>query len=76
MHIIYLYNLSVKLEGSVTDMEITAGEAHITVNDQLIPTNLTDLNTRAGYQKTVPVELKLTRGEENTIKFGAIGSEG
>jgi len=54
----------------------TAGEAHIFVNDQVIPTNISDMNSRAGYHKTIPVELELKPGEVNTIKFGAIGSAG
>jgi hypothetical protein len=34
------------------------------------------MNSRAGYHRTVPVELTLYPGDVNTIKFGAIGSAG
>ncbi|KAJ4414595.1 hypothetical protein N0V82_007837 [Gnomoniopsis sp. IMI 355080] len=52
-----------------------AGQAQIRVNDEVHPTNISDLNSRAGSHHTVPVQLRLEPGEVNTIRFGAIGSE-
>jgi hypothetical protein len=52
-----------------------AGEAYILVNGEAA-TNISDLNSRAGYHKSVPVELILTEGDSNTITFGAVGSSG
>lgn len=37
---------------------------------------MSDLNSRAGSHHTVPVQLRLEPGDVNTIRFGAIGSEG
>lgn len=52
------------------------GQAYISVNNQAIPTNISELNCRAGHHKTVPVELVLDPGDVNTIKLGAFGSSG
>lgn len=53
-----------------------AGQAHIRVNDELYPTNISELNSRAGSHHTIPVQLRLEPGDVNTIRFGATGSEG
>jgi hypothetical protein len=53
-----------------------AGQAHITLNDDVVPTNLSDLNSRAGYQSEIPVQLRLFEGDINTIRVGATGSKG
>lgn len=53
-----------------------AGEAQIIVNDDTQPTNLSDLNSRAGKHGAVPVQLRLREGDTNTIRFGAHGDEG
>ncbi|CZR60141.1 uncharacterized protein PAC_10037 [Phialocephala subalpina] len=58
---------------SVNSPEI--GEAHIFVNDEPRPTNISLFNSRAGYHKVVPMELTLKPGNVNTITFGAMGSE-
>ena len=34
------------------------------------------MNSRAGEHKSVPVELTLNPGDENTITFGVAGDEG
>lgn len=52
------------------------GEAYILVNEDTVPTNISDLNSRAGYHEVVPVELTLKPGDVNTITFGAMGSSG
>jgi hypothetical protein len=52
-----------------------AGEAQIFINDDLHPTNLSDLNSRAGKHGAVPVQLKLRAGDTNTIRFGAHGDQ-
>lgn len=57
----------------VSDPE--AGEAQILINDDIHPTNLSDLNSRAGRHRAVPVQLRLLPGDTNTIRFGAIGDE-
>ncbi|KAB5525557.1 Arabinanase/levansucrase/invertase [Coniochaeta sp. 2T2.1] len=51
-----------------------AGRAHIIVNDEVQPVNISDLNHRAGYHGVVPVQLDLKRGDVNTIHFSASGS--
>uniref|UniRef100_A0A0W0GF65 Galactan-beta-galactosidase n=1 Tax=Moniliophthora roreri TaxID=221103 RepID=A0A0W0GF65_MONRR len=56
---------------TVTNRE--AGEAHIYVNDEVVPTNISDLNMRAGHHRSVPVPLKLQEGDVNTIRFGVTG---
>ena len=53
-----------------------AGQAHISVNDHLVSVNISNFNSRAGYSKTVPVELSLREGDVNTIAIGAVGSQG
>lgn len=53
-----------------------AGEAQIIVNDETHPTNLSELNSRAGKHGAVPVQLKLREGDTNTIRFGANGNKG
>ncbi|KAL5317061.1 hypothetical protein ACEPPN_016115 [Leptodophora sp. 'Broadleaf-Isolate-01'] len=53
----------------------TAGEAHILVNDQAVPTNISSMNSRAGHHKSVPVELTLKPGDINKITFGVTGCE-
>lgn len=58
----------------VSDPE--AGEAQIIINDDIHPTNLSALNTRAGRHRAVPVQLKLRAGDTNTIRFGANGDKG
>ncbi|KAG9237470.1 Arabinanase/levansucrase/invertase [Amylocarpus encephaloides] len=58
---------------TVNDQE--AGEAHVTVNSDALPTNISSLNCRAGFHKTVPIELHLEKGDENVIRFGATGSK-
>ena len=55
---------------------IIAGEARIFVNDQLVSTNISEMNSRAGEHKSVPVELRLNLGDENTITFGVAGDKG
>ncbi|KAH8591134.1 Arabinanase/levansucrase/invertase [Bisporella sp. PMI_857] len=52
-----------------------AGSAHIKVNGQEVPTNISDFNSRAGYHKAVPIELNLAAGDINTITIGAVGSQ-
>jgi hypothetical protein len=52
-----------------------AGEAQILINDDVHPTNLSDLNSRAGRHGAVPVQLKLREGDINTIRFGAHGDK-
>ena len=52
-----------------------AGEAHVLVNDGDVPMNISSMNSRAGYHKTVPVELDLKEGSVNTITFGAVGGQ-
>ena len=51
-----------------------AGEAYIKVNDQAIPVNLSEYNSRAGHHHTVPVRLSLDAGDVNTITLGAVGT--
>jgi hypothetical protein len=34
------------------------------------------LNSRAGYEKNVPVEVTLNSGDHNVIEFGAVGDPG
>ncbi|KAJ9144135.1 Glycosyl hydrolase family 43 protein [Pleurostoma richardsiae] len=58
---------------NVNDPE--AGQAHITLNDDVVPTNLSDLNSRAGYQSEIPVQLRLFEGDINTIRVGVTGSK-
>lgn len=53
-----------------------AGQAQIRINDEVFPTNISDLNSRAGRHHEVPVQLRLEPGDINTIRFGRIGSEG
>lgn len=53
-----------------------AGEAQIIVNDETHPTNLSELNSRAGKHGAVPVQLKLREGDTNTIRFGVNGNKG
>lgn len=52
-----------------------AGEAQILINDDMHPTNLSELNSRAGKHGAVPVQLKLREGDTNTIRFGASGDK-
>lgn len=52
-----------------------AGEAYIYVNDEPA-VNVSSLNHRAGYYPVVPVQLKLSPGEVNTITVGSVGTEG
>ncbi|KAF4159307.1 hypothetical protein CNMCM6936_004476 [Aspergillus lentulus] len=47
----------------------TSGDAHIYVNDEPVALNLSELNSRAGYHQTVPVQLTLKPGDTNTIRF-------
>lgn len=51
-----------------------AGEAHIFVNDELQPVNISDLNSRAGYHGVVPVQLVLKAGDVNILRFGVSGA--
>ncbi|KAI9048980.1 hypothetical protein LZ554_006829 [Drepanopeziza brunnea f. sp. 'monogermtubi'] len=53
--------------------DAAAGEAHLAINDQPVPTKISDMNCRAGQQKTIPVELTLKPGDVNTITFGVTG---
>lgn len=53
-----------------------AGEAHIYINDAKTPTNISELNSHAGYQTTVPINLTLKAGAVNNIKIGCSGTEG
>ena len=53
-----------------------AGQAHISVNEHLVSVNISNFNSRAGYSKSVPVELSLREGDVNTITIGAVGSRG
>ncbi|KAI1484468.1 Arabinanase/levansucrase/invertase [Biscogniauxia mediterranea] len=52
-----------------------AGEAYIIVNDGPA-INISSLNSRAGYHKSVPVQLTMNAGDSNTITFGSVGSDG
>ncbi|KAF8862120.1 hypothetical protein BDZ45DRAFT_703171 [Acephala macrosclerotiorum] len=52
-----------------------AGEAHVFINDESQPTNISLLNSREGYHKVIPVKLTLKLGDVNTITFGAMGSD-
>ncbi|EKD20509.1 putative galactan 1,3-beta-galactosidase [Drepanopeziza brunnea f. sp. 'multigermtubi' MB_m1] len=52
------------------------GEAHLAINDQPVPTKISDMNCRAGRQKTIPVELTLKPGDVNKITFGVTGEKG
>lgn len=52
-----------------------AGEAQIIINDDVHPTNLSELNSRAGRHGAVPVQLRLRAGDTNTIRFGASGDK-
>ena len=52
------------------------GEAHILVNGETTPVNISELNSRAGYHGVVPVQLELERGYGNIITVGASGEEG
>ncbi|RDL35392.1 Arabinanase [Venustampulla echinocandica] len=52
-----------------------AGEAHIFINSESVPTNISSLNSRAGYHKTVPVMVSLDRGNQNAVRFGANGGK-
>lgn len=54
----------------------SAGQVHILLNDEAVPVNLSDLNSRAGYHRTVPVQLRLREGDVNTIKLGLSGRSG
>ncbi|KAF3762846.1 family 43 glycoside hydrolase [Cryphonectria parasitica EP155] len=54
----------------------TAGDAYIVVNDESMPTNISELNMRAGRHNAVPVSMKLDMGGTNTIRFGSVGSPG
>ncbi|EPE30279.1 Arabinanase/levansucrase/invertase [Glarea lozoyensis ATCC 20868] len=54
----------------------SAGEAHISINDQQVPTNISSLNSNAGFHNTVPVEIVLEKGDKNVIRFGAMGETG
>ncbi|KAI1264241.1 glycosyl hydrolase [Xylariaceae sp. FL1019] len=49
-----------------------SGEAYIKVNDEPA-LNISSLNSRAGYHHSVPVQLKLRAGDDNTIVVGSIG---
>ncbi|KAJ8125061.1 hypothetical protein O1611_g8579 [Lasiodiplodia mahajangana] len=51
-----------------------AGEAHIFVNNEPIPTNISAMNSRAGFAEHIPVQLLLEPGDVNTIRIGANGS--
>lgn len=44
------------------------------VNDDTKPTNISALNSRAGFHNTVPVEIHLEKGSENVVKFGVEGA--
>ncbi|KAI1123616.1 carbohydrate-binding module family 35 protein [Nemania abortiva] len=57
---------------TVNDPE--AGEAHIFVNNELMPTNISAMNSRAGFAEYTPVQLLLETGNVNTIRIGANGS--
>ncbi|KAI1322362.1 glycosyl hydrolase [Xylariaceae sp. FL0255] len=50
------------------------GDAYIIVNKQPA-VNLSSLNSRAGCHHLVPVQLKLRRGEDDTIIFGSVRIE-
>lgn len=52
------------------------GEAHIYINDNPVPMNISDCNSRAGYHKTVPIEVILHPGDDNILRIGALGSRG
>jgi hypothetical protein len=54
----------------------SGGEAHILINDQQTPTNISSLNSNAGFHNTVPVEVMLEKGDGNVIRFGASGDDG
>jgi hypothetical protein len=54
----------------------TAGEVHLFINDNYLPTNISRLNSHAGNYKTVPVELSLIPGDVNSITFGVTGAAG
>jgi hypothetical protein len=41
-----------------------------------VPTNISTLNSCAGFYSTVPIPLNLKMGGENVIRFGASGTEG
>jgi len=70
-------NCAIQLQQQwLTCFSYIEGQAHIYLNDQPLPVNVSDLNRRAGYHKTIPVELTLKRGDENTITIGALGSRG
>lgn len=58
----------------VSDSE--TGQVQIRINDESNPTNLSDLNSRAGRHHIVPVRLRLDAGDVNTIRFGAVGAAG
>ncbi|KAK4109842.1 carbohydrate-binding module family 35 protein [Canariomyces notabilis] len=60
------------IQYTVNDPE--AGEAHIFVNNDPTPTNISAMNCRAGYAEHVPVRLLLKPGDVNTIRVGATGS--
>lgn len=62
------------LQYLVSDPE--AGQAQIRVNDELYATNMSELNSRAGYHHVVPIQLRLEPGDVNTIRVGAIGAKG
>ena len=49
---------------------------HISVNDEIASVNMSDLNSRAGYHKVVPVRLTLKPGDVNSIRLGAFGTSG
>lgn len=52
------------------------GEAYIYVNDEPTAVHLSSLNSFAGYKSVVPVKLRLEPGDNNSIRFGASGTEG
>merc|ERR1712098_838616 len=48
----------------------------VDTKSQVVSTNISEMNSRAGEHKSVPVELRLNLGDENTITFGVAGDKG
>ncbi|RLL95368.1 hypothetical protein CFD26_105106 [Aspergillus turcosus] len=54
--------------------DVTAGDAHIYVNDQPTPLNISELNSWAGYHQTALIQLTRKPSDTNTLRFAAMGT--
>ncbi|KAK6538427.1 hypothetical protein TWF694_010012 [Orbilia ellipsospora] len=51
-----------------------AGQAHVYINDEPTPRNISDFNSRAGYHGEIPIKIHLKAGAVNTLRIGSNGA--